>query len=130
MEFNRAEPTCYGTNFPYACSGLQNGASSYIVLRKMRLKYARGLIRFSSCARLSKWLTCVPIKDSDQPEYPCSLIKFLDGHSIGTCSQDVQIAYNLCCRHMPTCTLCWTLTPVVAIRHRKTLQVSGMMSVS
>ena len=45
MDFNRAEPTCYRTNFPYASSDLQNGAFSYIVLRVMRLTYTRGLIR-------------------------------------------------------------------------------------
>ena len=32
IDFNRAEPTCYRTNFPYASSGWQNGAFLYIVL--------------------------------------------------------------------------------------------------
>ena len=31
MDFNRAEPTCYMANFPYASSGYQNGAFSYIL---------------------------------------------------------------------------------------------------
>ena len=39
IDFNRAESTCYRTNFPYACFGYQNGASSYIVLRIMHLIY-------------------------------------------------------------------------------------------
>ena len=37
MYFNRAKPTSYITNFPYASSGLHNGAFSYIVLRVIRL---------------------------------------------------------------------------------------------
>ena len=34
MAFYRAEPTNYITNFPYARSGLQNAAFSYIILRR------------------------------------------------------------------------------------------------
>ena len=41
MGFNRAEPTCYRTNFPYASSSLQNAAVSYIILC---LTYTRALI--------------------------------------------------------------------------------------
>ena len=41
MDFNTAEPTCYRTNFPYASSGLQIAAFSYIILS---LTYIRGLI--------------------------------------------------------------------------------------
>ena len=41
MDFNRAESTCYRTNFPYASFGQQSAAFSYIVLR---LAYIRGLI--------------------------------------------------------------------------------------
>ena len=39
----RAEDTCYRMKFPYASSGKQNGAFSYIVLRLKRLTYARWL---------------------------------------------------------------------------------------
>ena len=41
MDFDRAEPKYYRTNFPYASSGQQNAAFSYIVLC---LTYIRGLI--------------------------------------------------------------------------------------
>ena len=41
MDFNRAEPTCYRTNFPYSSSSYQNAAFTYIVLP---LTYIRGLI--------------------------------------------------------------------------------------
>ena len=37
MDFNRAEPTCYRTYFPYASSSKQNGAFSYIVLNETKL---------------------------------------------------------------------------------------------
>ena len=33
MEFNRAEATYYKTYFPYASSGKQNAAFSYMILR-------------------------------------------------------------------------------------------------
>ena len=54
MDFNRVEPTCYITYFPYASSGQQNGAFPYIVLRVMRLRYTLGLILFSNCAGISR----------------------------------------------------------------------------
>ena len=38
-EFNRIDPTCYLTNFPYTSSGLRNGALSFIVQLVMRLTY-------------------------------------------------------------------------------------------
>ena len=41
MGFNRAEPTWYITKSPYASSGWQNAAFSYIILG---LTYIRGLI--------------------------------------------------------------------------------------
>ena len=42
MDFNRAEPTCYRTNFPYSSSGKQNKAFSYIVLLGLHLKFVIG----------------------------------------------------------------------------------------
>ena len=54
FDFNRAEPTCHRTNFPYASSGYQNGAFWYIVLRIMLLTYTRAMIRFSNCCGLSQ----------------------------------------------------------------------------
>ena len=51
---NRAEPTCYWTNFPYASFGWQNGAFWYIVLRVMLLTCTRAMIRFSNCGGLSE----------------------------------------------------------------------------
>ena len=53
IDFNRAEPTCYRTNFHCAISGEQNGAFWYIVLRIMLLTYTRAMIGFSNCGRLS-----------------------------------------------------------------------------
>ena len=41
MNFNRAELTCYRTNFPYHSSSLQNAAFSYTILH---LTYIRGWI--------------------------------------------------------------------------------------
>ena len=46
-------------------------------------------------------------KDSDQPVYPHSLIRVFNGCSIG--NQGAQTDLNLCCPHMLTCTLCYTL---------------------
>ena len=40
-DFDRAELTCYRTNFPYTSSGYRNGAFWYIVLRVMLLIYPR-----------------------------------------------------------------------------------------
>ena len=54
MDFDKAEPTCYRTNVPYASSGLQNEAFAYIVLRVLRLTCTRYLIRSSNCAGLSQ----------------------------------------------------------------------------
>ena len=58
IDFNRAEPTCYRTNFPYAISGLQNGSFwyMYIVLRVMLLihVHTRAMLRFSNCGGLSR----------------------------------------------------------------------------
>ena len=65
--FFLTEPTCYRTNFPYAISGKQTGAFSFIVLRVMRLMYTRGLNRFSNCAGatfcgiLSGYLLCLEV---------------------------------------------------------------------
>ena len=62
IDFNRAEPTCYRTNFPYASFGWQNGAFWYIVLRVMLLTYTRAMIRLSNCGGLSRmvnWKTRV-----------------------------------------------------------------------
>ena len=53
MDFHRAEPTCFITNFPYSSSALQNGPFLFIVLRVMSLMYTQGLIQFSNCAGLS-----------------------------------------------------------------------------
>ena len=54
INFNRAEPTCYKTYFPYASSGLQNGAFRYIILRVMHLTYTRSMIQFSNRGGLSQ----------------------------------------------------------------------------
>ena len=43
MDFDRAEPTCYKTNFPNANPGKQNAAFSYIH-EILRLTYIRGLV--------------------------------------------------------------------------------------
>ena len=73
----------------------------------------------------SKWykLACATIKDSDQLAHPYNLIRVFDGCSIGSqgsniysvgkltlCSYcvDAQSDLNLCFKHMPTHTLCWT----------------------
>ena len=57
IDFNRTEPTCYRTIFPYTSSGTQNGAFWYIVLRVMLLMYTWGMIWFSNCDGLSRmWL--------------------------------------------------------------------------
>ena len=42
IDFNRAEPTCYRTNFH--CVGEQNGAFWYIVIRIRLLTYTRAMI--------------------------------------------------------------------------------------
>ena len=44
IEFNRAEPTCYRTNFHCPVSDEQNGAFWYIVLRIILLTYSRAMI--------------------------------------------------------------------------------------
>ena len=48
IDFNRAEPTCYRTDFHCAISGEQNGAFWYIVQRIMLLSHSRAMIRFSN----------------------------------------------------------------------------------
>ena len=53
-DFNRAEPTCYWTNFHCAISGEQNGAFWYIVLHIMLLTYTWAMIWFSNCGGLSR----------------------------------------------------------------------------
>ena len=54
MDFNRAEPTWYRTNFHCAISGEQNGAFWYIVLRIMLLTYTQAMIQISNCGGLSR----------------------------------------------------------------------------
>ena len=53
IDFYRAEPTFYITNFHCAISGEQNGAFLYKVLRIMLLTYTRAMIRISNCGGLS-----------------------------------------------------------------------------
>ena len=53
VDFNRAEPAYYKTNFLCAISG-ENGAFWYIVLRIMLLTYTRAKIRFSNRGGLSQ----------------------------------------------------------------------------
>ena len=52
-DFNRAEPTCYRTNFHCAIPSEQNGGFWYIVLRIMLLTYTRAMIGLSNCGGLS-----------------------------------------------------------------------------
>ena len=56
MDFNRAELTCYRTNFssPVPAKKIDR-AFSYVVLRVMCLTKTRGLIQFSNCAGLSRF---------------------------------------------------------------------------
>ena len=54
IDFNRAEPACYRTNFHCAISCEQNGAFWYILLRVMLLTYIRAMICFSNCGNLIK----------------------------------------------------------------------------
>ena len=44
IDFNRAEPTCFRTNFNCAIYGEQNGAFWYIVLHIMLLTYTQAII--------------------------------------------------------------------------------------
>ena len=68
-------------------------------------------------------LACVPIKDSDQPAHPYSLIRVYNRHPMGSqrsnVSSDEELRLwsdcvkvltdlNLHCMHMPTCILCWS----------------------
>ena len=84
MDFNRAEPTRYRTNFPYASFSYQNAAFSYIILR---LTYIRGLIlelgrkfpiglRLLSCGCLFLVVPCVCILSVIVASWPYPFLCF------------------------------------------------------
>ena len=49
---------------------------------------AKQLYKLVSCQRYL--LPCAPIKDSDQPAQPCSLIRVLNGHTIGSQGSNIS----------------------------------------
>ena len=54
IDFNRAEPTCYITSFPYASSSLQNGAFWYIELGVILPSHDLILELWRNCGGLSR----------------------------------------------------------------------------
>ena len=73
IDFKRAEPTCYRTNFHYAISGEQNGEFWYILLRIMLLTYSQAMTRFSNCGGVCRmiWTYYVFFSFGSTNEYKC-----------------------------------------------------------
>ena len=104
MDFNRSEKTCYITNFSYA-SCRQTQCSFFvhtIVLRVMRLRYTRGFIRFSTCARLSLWPIYHNSIDGDfrSTQYACCSISKLQREQ--PCKTIIQITFTPFMPSLPT----------------------------
>ena len=72
MDFNRAEPTCYRTNFPNKMELFRTHVHS---TTRIRLTYTLGLIRFVNCARLSHLIKQAEARVMAPPMLLCMHVK-------------------------------------------------------